>query len=374
MLKRKIVYEFIPTLGDGGAETLVKDYCLQSKELNVEIRPVVLWNTGASANIEQLNAADIRIEYIYQSQNTIIRAFNKFFGKIYVSWKLNRILKKTGSNVLHIHLALLNYAKRLSILNKEVYFFYTCHNIVPYYFPNKECVEYKAAKYLLDRNRLTIVALHDEMRRELNCFFEIDNCIVVHNGVNVDRFSNTRIDRVKKRKELNIPVDAFLLIHVGRFAKQKNHAFLVDIFHEVCKINPKAFLLMVGEGNLKDDIIQKLNDLNLDHQFIVLSKRNDVDELLKISDCFVLPSLFEGLGIVLIESQFSKTPTFCSNACPSDAQISNFFYPISLEESASCWAQKIVETKQNDMIISRIADYDMSYQFDLLVSKYNKHK
>lgn len=248
---------------------------------------------------------------------------------------------------------------------------YTCHNIPEHYFPNKECQEYRAAKALFSNNRLKIIALHDEMREELNELFNTDNTEVVHNAIDIERFLSCKITKEEKRKEIGIPEDAFVLGHIGRFANQKNHQFLVDVYEKVYAKNKNAFLLMIGEGELKTEIVEKLEKNNL-HNYLILSKRTDVDELLRAMDVFVFPSRFEGLGIVLIEAQVSGIRCICSDAVPNDAYVSDLIYPISLETSVDEWAGIILDDTKKIQYPNRIDSYNMKKEINKLVNLYMK--
>jgi glycosyltransferase involved in cell wall biosynthesis len=95
----------------------------------------------------------------------------------------------------------------------------------------------------------------------------------------------------------------------------KNHEFLVEIFNELVKRKDNAFLLLVGAGRLKENIEMKLHNYGLDGKYLILSHRSDIPEIMKAMDVFVFPSLYEGLGIVLIEAQVSNLRRIVSEWC-----------------------------------------------------------
>src|SRR5699024_9176769 len=97
--------------------------------------------------------------------------------------------------------------------------------------------------------------------------------------------------------------DEILLGHVGNFIEQKNHSFLIDIFSEVHSENPKFKLLLISDGMLMPIIKDKVHSLGLDDVVIFLGKTLKVSEYLQGMDLFLLPSLHEGLPVVLVEAQ-----------------------------------------------------------------------
>ena len=95
----------------------------------------------------------------------------------------------------------------------------------------------------------------------------------------------------------------FVIGHVGRFERQKNHEFLIEVFAEVHKKNENSVLLLIGDGSLKDPIRQKVIVLNLEEYVFFLGQRDDVADLLQTMDVFVLPSLYEGFPVSIVEAQ-----------------------------------------------------------------------
>jgi glycosyltransferase involved in cell wall biosynthesis len=111
----------------------------------------------------------------------------------------------------------------------------------------------------------------------------------------------------EKPKEIELLSKPHLL-HVGGFVPEKNHKGLLNIFSKLLIEIPTANLLLVGEGKLKDKIISLAKELNIEKQVHFLGKRNDVNQLMKYSDVFVMPSLIEGLPGVILESFSNYLP------------------------------------------------------------------
>ena len=167
----------------------------------------------------------------------------------------------------------------------------------------------------------------------------------IHNGIDLDLFGYNPIVREQTRQKMGWQ-QHFVVGHIGRFEEQKNHRFLIDIFYEIHQKNPAALLVLIGCGSLEEEIQKKVQSLGLEKEVLFLGTQSHTTEYYQAFDCFVFPSLFEGLGIVLIEAQASGLPCFASDAIPAEAFAVNA-YPLSLGMSASSWAETILEKVTN---------------------------
>lgn len=155
---------------------------------------------------------------------------------------------------------------------------------------------------------------------------------------------NEPVSRAKLRSELNIPADAFVIGHVGRFVAPKNHDFLIDIAKAVIAQRDNTYFLLVGDGVLRSKIEQKVNELGISDSVIFTGVRADVPALMKgVIDIFLLPSKYEGLGIVLVEAQAAGLPCIISDVIPQEVDIvSPLVNRLSLKASPSKWADEIL--------------------------------
>ena len=159
----------------------------------------------------------------------------------------------------------------------------------------------------------------------------------------------TASDAASVRADLGIPASAFVVGHVGRFQQQKNHTFLVDIFAEVLKQQPQAYLLLVGEGDLRPQIEQQALAQGIGHRTIFAGSRPDVPSLMQgAMDAFVMPSLCEGLPLVGIEVQAAGLRAFLSEAITTEVCIVKpLVTRLSLSQPASVWASEIIRGHQS---------------------------
>ena len=164
---------------------------------------------------------------------------------------------------------------------------------------------------------------------------------VLNNAVNVEEFLFNKEMRQKIRRELNVH-DELVIGHIGRFNKQKNHEFLIDIFKSVVEKRPDAVLVMAGEGNLKPQIEKKVADLGLSSNVRFLGVRSDIANLMQGMDLFLFPSLFEGLPVVLVEAQAAGLKCLISDSITKETDITGRIEFASLRESPEEWANIIL--------------------------------
>ena len=166
---------------------------------------------------------------------------------------------------------------------------------------------------------------------------------LLNNAIDVDKFKYNEKVRKAKRKELNIKDKDLVIGHIGRFVKQKNHEFLIDIFNEIHKQNKNTILLLAGDGPLKEEIQNKVKKIGLEKNVQFLGQRNDANELYQAMDAFVLPSLYEGLPVVGVEAQAAGLPCFLSTDMTKETKVLDSTQFISLTHDTKYWADKILK-------------------------------
>ena len=140
-----------------------------------------------------------------------------------------------------------------------------------------------------------------------------DQYVVIYNGINIDTFSTMTQPRQEIRNSLNLTQEAVVCITVGRLVPVKGQINLINAFPKVMAQHPNTHLLIVGEGELHKELLQQVNHLNLTKNIHFLGWRSDIPNLLGASDIFVLPSLNEGLGLVLLEAMAQHLPTIATH-------------------------------------------------------------
>ena len=155
-------------------------------------------------------------------------------------------------------------------------------------------------------------------------------------------FSYNPQKRKRVREEFGFSDDMLVIGHVGSFWAVKNHTFLVDVFSALVKKDVKAKLLLVGNGGRINEIREKSKSLGLYNKVIFTGVRTDIPDLMQAMDVFVFPSLYEGLGIALIEAQAAGLPCVVSDTIPQEAYLTDLVDSESLSAPAEKWAEKIL--------------------------------
>lgn len=176
-----------------------------------------------------------------------------------------------------------------------------------------------------------------------NKAYEDGKVMILNNAIDLNKFLYNEKIRKSKRKELGISEDTFVVGHIGRFMKQKNHDYLMEIFNEIHKKNNDSLLLLAGQGPLLGEIKSKVSKLKLDNSVVFLGQRNDANELYQAFDLFILPSLYEGLPVVGIEAQVSGLPCLFSNDMTKETKMLKTTHFLSLDDSPEKWASEAIK-------------------------------
>ena len=165
------------------------------------------------------------------------------------------------------------------------------------------------------------------------------------NGIDITKYENLIRDKRYLTNELKLASDTTLIGHIGRFTKQKNHVFIVKVFFEYIKVNPKAHLVLVGDGKELSNIKQLVREMKIEDKVHFLGLRNDIEYILSSIDLFLFPSLYEGLGIVLVEAQAAGVVCLTSDVIPVEADLNvGLINRLNLSSETSDWIRAIEET------------------------------
>ena len=172
--------------------------------------------------------------------------------------------------------------------------------------------------------------------------------VFMRNAIETEKFLYNVDEANAIRQELGI-LNQRLICHVGRFNRQKNHSFLIDIFKEIHEIDVDSILLLIGDGDLRKEIEDKVNRLNLQDNVKFLGVRDDVPQLLKASNVLLFPSYYEGLSVVLVEAQATGIRCVVTNSLAKETVIcENQMILVPLQKSAKEWADIVLNEKSDN--------------------------
>ncbi len=197
---------------------------------------------------------------------------------------------------------------------------------------------------------------------------------IIPNAVDTATFHPEKSIGQAVRRSLNIDADALVLGHVARICEVKNQPFLLRVMAELVKIRPDAKLLFVGDGELREQIIDEIQTLGLQDAVIMTGNRNDVPDLLRAMDVFILTSFSEGLSVSAVEAQASGLPCVLPTSVSPETDVAGLVTFIPLEESAQVWAQAIVKAAESDTQAAikqfMAGGYDISSASERLYKKF----
>lgn len=189
-----------------------------------------------------------------------------------------------------------------------------------------------------------------------------NDLVVVKDAINLDEYAFDIKNRNDVRNKYGIG-EELVVGHIGRFTLAKNQKYLLDIFKQVSSNEPNAKLLFVAEGELEEDIKAYANEIGVFDSVIFTGRVDDVSKYYSAMDVFLLPSIFEGLGMVLIEAQASGTPCVVSTNIPIDAKVTDGIEFLGIEESPEKWAKKVIE--MSNRRIDNPIDSIKSFGYDI---------
>lgn len=174
---------------------------------------------------------------------------------------------------------------------------------------------------------------------------EINKIEILRNGLDLEYFQHKPGIREIRRKELVLDSDVFLIGHIGRYQFQKNHHLLIDIFKRINEIDSRTRLLLIGYGELKEEIWEKIEKLELGEFVIDGGASTDNIANYNAMDCFVMPSYYEGLPVVGIEAQATGLPCVFSSEITKETAVIKQVSFLTLEEDIDSWAKEILSFK-----------------------------
>ena len=208
---------------------------------------------------------------------------------------------------------------------------------------------HEAARKRIPKSATHLFACSEAAGRFLygSTIYDSGRVSLVRNAIDTDRFQFDPVARERLRTELGVS-DRLLIGHIGRFdLRQKNQLFLLESFAEAKHSRPNLMLALVGDGVDRAQIESRICELKLANDVLLLGYREDVSALYSAFDCFVLPSLFEGLGIVLIEAQASGLSCIASDVVPHETQLGNCNYlPLKIGDWADAFARAQVKNSR----------------------------
>ena len=172
------------------------------------------------------------------------------------------------------------------------------------------------------------------------------NYTLIPNAIEVEKFIYNQEIRNEIRNKYGLE-DKHVLGHVGRFMQQKNHTFLLDVFKQVRSMDEKAYLVLLGDGELMDAMKAKAKELGIADHVMFVGNVGNVNEWYQAFDTFILPSIWEGLPVVGVEAQAADLPCIFSKQVTTEIALKDKVEFIGLDESLERWATAVIKAFSN---------------------------
>lgn len=203
-----------------------------------------------------------------------------------------------------------------------------------------------------------------------------DKIKIFHYALDLSKFTFNENKRNEMRNRLGL-VGKFVIGDVGRMAYQKNLKFLIECFYEIQVKEDRAVLLLVGNGYLEPELRAQVKEYGIEEKVIFAGAVNNVEDYMQAMDVFAFPTLFEGLGIVVVEAQAVGLKCVCSTGVPKEAMLTDNVKYLELEKEE--WIDEILKysdgytrVKTDDQI--RNAGYDITEEIKVLENIYSECK
>ena len=195
-----------------------------------------------------------------------------------------------------------------------------------------------------------------------------NDLIIIENGISIDEYKRNDVIRKRKRNELNISDDSFVIGHVGRFSQEKNHSFIVSLFSEIHERIPKSKLLLVGDGELLTDVEEEVQKRHIEESVIFTGNVDNVPDYYQVMDIFVLPSLYEGFSFVTLEAQAAGLPCLISTGVPETVVLGQNVDQISLEDKNG-WIERAIYYKDIEPVDNSTVIREKGYDIKQTAAK-----
>ena len=344
----------------GGVEKVIENYLkgFNTKEFEFSI---ISQDDASKECIEYFKSLGFQVFIVTHKRKNFIKNFTE----------IKKIIKNENYDIIHSHMSKTNFyvlkiAKQYGVKTRINHY----HNVFEGNFIKIQVT--KCLNRLCDKYATDNIFCSEAVEKLLGKYKKPG--FVLYNAIEIDKFIFNIFLRKKIREIYGIKDDEVVIGHVGRFAVQKNHLFLLDVFYEFHKKNPTSKLLLVGEGPLEDKIKDKVAKLRLTSSVIFVGSTTQPHEFYQAMDYFIFPSLFEGLGLTFLEAQISGLSCLGSDILPDETIVSKNVIRLSLNAGPKEWAKKIFipNISRDNACDSRVDRYDLKKCKNILFDFYRK--
>lgn len=344
-MKKVKILQIIPGFGIGGAEKVVLDYLTYLNNDEFEIRAISMYSNQNTHYDKLIESRGLNVFYLDKKPGLDLSMIKK----------IRSIISDFQPDVIHSHMYCMKYLL-FSTWTKKIKQFHTIHNE-----PQKDAVGIDKFfnKMAFSFFGVIPIGLSEELTQKINRYYNVDTSLTLKNGLYLEQFKNIEVEKDDVKKMLGLGPNTLLIGHVGRFFEQKNHSLLIDIFADVYNQDKESYLILVGDGELRTKVENKVEKMGLDSNILFLGVREDIPQIMKAIDVFLFPSLHEGFPITLLEAQAAGVRCIISDTIDSNCILSENTISISLDAPINKWTLAIMAPTIKSKPLGNIDDYDI---------------
>ena len=334
-MKKIKVCHVVCGLKSGGAESVIYNYCSAINSNRYEWY-LLYQHKPSQKNIDEFKNIGFNLKRIPSKAKHPIKNYKETY----------KFLKNNKIDVVHCHMTLMNFipliaAKKLKIKVR------ICHshnsdirkkNIVV-------TIIEKILKKLCIKNATHLIACGEDAGKYM---FGNKEFQILNNAMDLKKYEYSENYRKEIRKRYKITDEIFVIGHIGRFTEQKNQIFIIELFKKIYEEDKKFVLFLIGDGEQRKCIIDKIKEYGLEKNIILPGIINNINQMYSAFDLFILPSLWEGLPVVSIEAQASGLQTILSDNIDEKAIIDKDKCTM-LDLNIEKWKRQILEDKNKKL-------------------------
>jgi glycosyltransferase involved in cell wall biosynthesis len=289
------ILHILPNFGHGGAEKLVADMLLAHDKEKFEVAVCSLFSESGTWIENKLRDNMIKIFYLNKHLGPDFRMLPELF-------KIFRTFRPT---VVHTHRYVLRYTLLPALIYRIPVKIHTVHNVAEKEVDSIGRLIHRIAFKLFN---VQPIGISQQISKTVKKLYRIKTAPYIYNGIPTEAYNSNGTVHPAFIGSIGLSAKQFISLHVGRFSPQKNHRLLIEAFSDVLKEIPDAVLLLVGDGELRPEIVKLTHRLGLEKSVQFLGARKDVPELLAACDLLVLSSDWEGVPLAVLEAMAAGKP------------------------------------------------------------------
>lgn len=328
------VAEFVTRLEFGGVEAMLLNYTTHFQHPEQFEFHIITQDINDDNCIRQFEDAGYTVHVVTHKRKSIAKNIREVY----------QVLKQERFDIVHSHMTLTNFyvlflAKMLGVRVRISH----AHSAF-----REDNLKAKLTFPILKRMNRAAANIWVACGYNAGVFLYGKDAVDTHkvymmrNAIDLQCFQKNDEIRQMIRKKYGFG-DGVCIGHIGRFSPPKNHFFVLEIFDAIRKIAPKAKFLLVGDGELRDGILAKIKELQLEDSIVLTGNVTNTNEFYQVMDVFILPSFYEGLPVVSIEAQAANLPCLISENVDHRCAITSNVHFLSIQKSADEWAREILK-------------------------------